>query len=98
MTCVWDAVGNRIVTNTGGVIATSAYDPSSQLLTSIDDSGVTTYRFDLNGNQESVELPNGQRTTYTWDSENQNILISLASGARVTMAYNGELRRVRRDD
>jgi YD repeat-containing protein len=67
------------------------------LQTSRDTSGVTTYTFDANGNQQVVEAPGGGRTTYTWDYENETTLVQLPTGARVTMAYNADNRRVWKD-
>jgi YD repeat-containing protein len=77
-------------------LTTYTYDAANQFQTSRDASGVTTYSFDANGNQQIVEAPGGGRTTYTWDYENQTTLIQLPTGARVTMAYNADNRRVRK--
>ena len=70
---------------------------TDQLHTSHDASGVTTFTFDANGNQQIVEAADGSRTTYTWDYENQTTLIELPTGQRVTMAYNADNRRAWKD-
>ena len=94
---VYDPVGNRLVKNEDGSRTTYTYDAANQLQTSRDASGVTTYTFDPNGNQQIVEAPGGGRTTYTWDYENQTTLVQLPTGVRVTMAYNADNRRVWKD-
>jgi len=77
-------------------LTTSVYDVANQTETSADASGVTTYTFDADGNQQIVQKPGGALTTAVWDYENQNTLIELPDGSLVTMIYNADNRRIER--
>ena len=64
----------------------------------MDVSGTTTYTYDNNGNQLTIEEPSGDITTNTWDGENRLIQVEHPSGDVTTYAYNGEGLRVLQDD
>lgn len=97
-TFVYDSVGNRLVKNEDGTRASYTYDVASQLATAVDQSGTAAYAFDMNGNQQIVVEPPGQRSTWVWDYENHPVLVVLSSGFRITMTYNAIFRRVRREE
>ena len=78
-------------------LTTCTYDAANQLQTAQNASGVTTYTFDPNGNQQVVVEPTANRTTWTWDYENQPTLVQLPTGVRVTMAYHADNRRVKKE-
>src|SRR5262249_25734899 len=96
-TFVYDPLGNRLVKNVDSALTTSTYDLANQLVAAQDATGVATYAFDPDGNQQLVIIPNGDRTTTTWDFENQPIRVEQPSGLRVTMLYNADNRRVWKD-
>ena len=95
-TFVYDPGGNRLMKNEDGALTTYTCDTANQLQTSQDASGVTTYTFDANGNQQIVEAPGGASTTDVWNYENQTTCVELLGGERVTIAYNADNRRVRK--
>ena len=94
----YDPVGNRLVkVEMTAARITYAYDSANQLTTSQSSSGVTTYSFDSNGNQQLVLSPDGTRQTNTWDYENQRTLVQAPNGSRITSIYNADHRRVRKE-
>ena len=60
-------------------------------------AGRTTYTFDANGNQQSVQEPFGARATTTGNYEIQPTLFRMPDGSRVTMTYHTNNRRVDRE-
>ncbi len=83
--------------DSGGIV-TNTFDTANRLLTSTDVSGSTTYTYDANGNQLTIEEPGGDITTNTWDGENRLVVVEHPSGDIVTYAYNGDGLRVSLDD
>jgi putative transposase len=77
---------------------TYAYDPANRLQTVETDAGVTSYTYDANGNQRTIEQPNGDVTTQTWDFENRMIQVEHPSGDMVTLMYDPDGHRVAEDD
>ena len=63
-----------------------------------DVSGLTTYTYDPNGNQQTIEEPSGDITTNTWDGENRLVQVEHPSSDVTTYAYNGDGLRVLKDD
>ena len=96
----YDAVGNRLTkTDTlTGETTTSTYDAASQLVTSIDNAGTTSYTYDGNGNLTTIEDPSNAITTYTWDQENRRTKVELPSSEVVSSMYDGDGRRIQRVD
>ncbi|WP_339733653.1 RHS repeat domain-containing protein [uncultured Gimesia sp.] len=87
MTFAYDAVGNRLVENNDSTITTSVYDAANRLETSEETAGITTYTYDKNGNQTSIEDPASDITTYTWTYENQLAEIESPNSDVVTYTY-----------
>ncbi len=69
-------------------ITTSIYDAANELLTAEDSSGITSYTYDNNGNQRSVETPAAEITTYSWDYENRTRSIEFPDSSLVTYIYD----------
>ena len=86
-TYVYDLLGNRLVLNVDGELTTSTYDAANRLQTAEEINGITTYTFDANGNQRSVETPSGDITTYSWSYENQLIQIEEPDDVITTQVY-----------
>lgn len=79
-------------------VTTLTYDSANRLLHATDVSGTTTYTYDANGNQLTIEEPGGDLTTNTWDRENRLVQVEHPSGDVTTSAYNGDGLRVLQDD
>lgn len=92
-TYVYDPSGNRTVKSTNGLPTTYSYDAANQLMTSVATAGITTYLFDVDGNQQFVLNPDGTRTTMVWDYENHLTGTHLPTG-RVTYAYDPQGLRI----
>jgi len=99
-TLAYDPAGNRLtqIDPVTGDITTFAYDNNNELLHAEDVSGLTTYTYDLNGNQQTIEEPSGEITTNTWDGENRLVQVEHPSSDVTTYAYNGDGLRVLKDD
>ncbi len=69
-------------------ITTSIYDAANQLQWSEDNAGLTTYTYDANGNQTSVQSPSEERTTYLWDYENRLAVLQQADDSLITYTYD----------
>lgn len=93
-TFTYDKVGNRQTWNIGTDSTAYAYDEANELLTGTDAAGTTTYTYDLDGNQHTVETPANDLTTHTWDFENRLIRVELPTTDLVTHIYNGDHQRV----
>ena len=59
---------------------------------------MTTYTYDLTGNQLVARTPSNQRTTNSWDFENRLTQVALPSGVPNTFSYNGDGQRVQKQD
>jgi RHS repeat-associated protein len=94
----YDPLGNRLVKNLNGALITYAYDLANQLLTAREATGVTTYTFDVAGNQRVVLAPDGALTTNTWNADNRLIGVALPSAALVTNTYHADGLRDERQD
>ncbi len=66
----YDAFGNRLDMNVGGVLTTYAYDDNDRLLTESETSGITSYTWDDNGNMTG-KASTGETWQYEWDLENK---------------------------
>jgi len=96
----YDATGN-IISQTdpdSGAITTSTYDHTNRLLTTEDVSGITTYSYDANGNQTSIEEANGDVTTNTWDGENRLVQVEHPDFTMTTYVYDADGHRIEKDD
>ena|GEM_PF-3071279 len=92
-TYVYDPVGNRLVLNVDGELTTSTYNAANRLVTAEDISGITTYTFDANGNQRTVEMPTNDITTYSWTYENQLAQLEEPDDVITTYIYAPTNRR-----
>lgn len=97
---IYDPAGNRLtwLNIDTSEITTSTYDHANRLLTATDGSGTTTYTYDANGNQLTIEEPNSDVTTNTWDGENRLVSVEHPDSTVTTYAYNGDGLRVEKDD
>jgi RHS repeat-associated protein len=79
----YDLAGNRLKTVYGGTnrTITSTYDALNRLATMTENSRVTSYGYDLNGNIAKKTLPNGDVETQTFDALNRASTQSAAAGA-----------------
>lgn len=55
------------------------------------------YTYDSNGNQHTIEEPNGDITTNTWNGENRLILVEHPDSTETVYRYNGDGLRVFQD-
>ena len=69
-------------------LTTSTYDAANQLQRSENNAGLTTYTYDANGNQRSIETPSSDITTHTWTYENQLRSLENPLGEITTYAYS----------
>jgi len=92
-TYVYDPVGNRTLLDVDGTLTTSTYNAANQILSAEEAAGVTTYTYDANGNQRSVEEPNLDLTTYTWSFENQMVKTELPDNTETAYNYAPVTRR-----
>jgi len=92
-TYVYDPVGNRLILNVDGELTTSTYNAANRLVTAEDISGITTYTFDANGNQRTVETPANEITTYSWTYENQLAQLEEPDDVITTYVYAPTNRR-----
>ena len=73
----------------------ASYDDADRLETANTNGAVTTYAWDADGNNASVNDGSGV-TTYTWDYENRLQAVALPGGGTVTNTYGIDgLRRMR---
>jgi len=77
-----------LVKETATEVTTSVYDAANALLTSEETAGVTTYTYDNNGNQRSIETPVNDITTNSWDYENRLETLELPDNSLVTYVYD----------
>ncbi|WP_197444224.1 RHS repeat domain-containing protein [Maioricimonas rarisocia] len=61
-------------------------------------AGLTTWTYDANGNQLTIEVPSGDLTTNTWDYENRLTRVEHSDGSITTYAYDPDNHRVEKDD
>jgi len=94
----YDPAGNRDVLNQDGSVTTSTYNSLNQLTKSENSSGVTTFGYDLAGNQTGYQEPDGDRMTYTWDDENRRTGRTQPGGQSETSSYNADGLRVQTVD
>jgi len=66
-----------------GALTTSTFDAANQTMISHDASGVTTFTFDADGNQQIVQKPTGSLTTNVWDYENQRTRVGQIKGGQI---------------
>jgi len=95
----YDSRGNREtqLDAVTGDITTLAYDDANRLLWAEDVSGITTYTFDENGNQTSIEDPSNDITTSTWNGENRLIEVEHPDSTITEYRYNPDGLRVSQD-
>ncbi|MBL8820592.1 MAG: hypothetical protein JNL58_31510 [Planctomyces sp.] len=95
----YSPTGNRLTQTdpVTGNVTTFTYDYANRLLTAVDVSGTTTYTYDANGNQETIEEPSGDITTNTWNGENRLVRIEHPDGTETNYRYNGDGLRVAED-
>ena len=85
----YDETGNRTLRHES-TRQTFSYDVANQLTTMTENATVSTYTYDLAGNQ-LVESIAGVRTTNTWDDENRLTAVDFNAG---TLRVSGSLQRV----
>ena len=93
-TFTYDAVGNRLKQRTDGDLTLSSFDVANRLTLERTLTTRTTYAYDADGNQRSVEAPSGDITTQSWSYENR--LVQVEEPLDVVTTYTYAL--VKRDD
>ncbi|MEZ6053139.1 MAG: hypothetical protein R3C02_17405 [Planctomycetaceae bacterium] len=95
----FDAAGNRLTRDEdGGTLTTYTYDTAKPADGRGGRQRLTTYTYDANGNQLTIEEPSSDVTTYAWDYENQMVEVEDPSNELTTYAYNADQLRVSRED
>jgi len=87
---VRDNRGSFTLTRNGTQLLYEIYGyDSMNRLTSVYENGVTqaTYKYDLNGNRQSVAYANGVTTTYAYNSANLVTSINNLNGSTVLSSY-----------
>jgi RHS repeat-associated protein len=80
---VYDPVGNRMSRNDSvGGLTTYRYDNNDRLTTESSQGVNTTYAYDLNGNNISIQNPT-QGTNYTWSQDNRLTKIDIQTDTGV---------------
>ena len=98
ITYVYDGVGNRTLLVNNGAPTTYAYNAANELSKSQNNSGVTTYTSDGDGNLLTALAPGSQLTTNTWDGESRLSNVALPSGAVNTFLYSADGHMIQKDD
>jgi len=70
----------------------------NQLLDLTDPTGITTFAYDLNGNQTTKSEPGGDITSFTWDARDRLAQIDLPGGVVNRFGYDTQNLRVFMDD
>ncbi|MGD0837244.1 MAG: DUF6531 domain-containing protein, partial [Polyangia bacterium] len=86
-----DAVGNLFRTADG---RDRKYGPAGQLLESTDDSGVTRYEYDPEGNLIRKIQPDGKEWRYEWSAAGLLTKVLRPDGQEVSFGYDALRRRV----
>ncbi len=89
----YDAFGNRLEMNAGGLVTAYAYDANDRLLTESAASGVTSYAWDDNGNMAGKAGP-GETWQYEWDLENKMARADKDAALAAAYAYDFRGERI----
>jgi RHS repeat-associated protein len=92
----YDALGNRIRTETSAGVTTHTYDRDGRIVRSEGAAGTTTYTYDGRGNLIGETGPSGTRTL-TYDAADRLVRIEGAAGSR-DLGYDAEGQLVRDGD
>jgi RHS repeat-associated protein len=86
-----DAVGNLFRTEAQ---TDREYGPAGQLLASEGPNGVTSYKYDAEGNLARKLEPNGDEWSYAWDAAGMLVKVVRPDGCVVEFEYDALGRRV----
>ena len=87
----FDALGNRVSENNGGVTTTRTFNAANSMLTAVPSVGASTSRtYDANGNL-TLSNTGGALTTLVWDSENRLTICTQPSLAE-SYSYRASLK------
>ena len=82
----FDANDNILTNSESGTLTTNTYDIANRLTTSLAGTAMTSYTFDVNGN--NIGVSSTGLTTMGYDKENR-LVTSLAAGTSVSYVYAG---------
>jgi len=91
----YDAFGNRLEMNAGGVTTTYTYDKNDRLQSESGPNGITSYTWDLNGNMIGKSGPDpdsGQQVEWTYDWNHDNKMARAEKGGALVSAYAYDFR------
>jgi len=89
VTYTYDADGQRLTMIDGTGTTTYTYDSLGRLVSSTDGAGhVTTYGYDLDGNNTSIGYPNGKTVTYVFNVDNQMASVTDWLGNTTSFGYD----------
>ena len=92
----YDSNGQRLTMTDGTGTTTYAYDSLGRLVSSTDGAGqVTTYGYDLAGNNTSIGYPNGHTVSYTFNANNQIISVTDWLGHTTSFGYDANQNQTR---
>jgi RHS repeat-associated protein len=88
-TYTYDNVGNRLTRNDSVAGKTTyVYDDNDRLKSiTLNDTNVTIYEYDDNGNTTSVKNGN-EKTVYVWDEDNRLVEVQKADGQAIFYTYD----------
>jgi len=98
VTYTYDAVGNRATKLSGGTTTTYTYDAANKMTRFEDNTGITTFAYDNNGNQITKTVPGGSIATYAYNYQNKMTGITYPDSSLNTFTYDGDGKRLRKQD
>jgi len=92
----YDAFGNRLEMNTGGVITTYTCDKNDRFWEELGPTGVTTYAWDDNGNMIAKTSPD-EDWVYEWTFDNKMAVAQKNGSFEASYSYDFRGERINKD-